>query len=325
MPTPTGTMRKRLMMPDLSETTFAKRGFHEGDPATRRNLERAGREFLTGFGHAMVSRNMAEVRRSLGTIERNFQGFSYEGASMAFAIADVTTPWRRARVRRFLEGPAVPHIYMAYVGVGWAMARLKRLPRAAWWGVDLPDPLLRWLAVDGYGFHEAYFSTRRHVHERRPVRMRVPWPDTTGYAAHAADQGIGRALWFVCGGDVERLAAVIGGFDPARRADLWSGTGLAATYAGGVDTAELETLRKLGTGFRREIAQGAAFAAQARLRAHLVTPHTRSAVRTFCRASVEDAAAVTQEALVDLPPDGPLPAYEVWRQRIRAAFPEASD
>ncbi|MFC6930813.1 DUF1702 family protein [Actinomadura yumaensis] len=147
-----------------------------------------------------------------------------------------------------------------------------------------------------------------------------PWADPSGYAERVADQGIGRALWFVCGADVERLATVIGEFAPARRSDLWSGAGLAAAYAGGIEADEAETLLKLATGFRGELAQGCAFAAEARLRADLVTPDTRTAAQVFCRTSVEAAAAVTQDALVDLPSDGPVPAYELWRQRIRAAF-----
>ncbi|MFC6882195.1 MULTISPECIES: DUF1702 family protein [Actinomadura] len=317
MPTLAGALRRRLLMPDLSEVTFDKRGFHERDPRARLLLEHSGRQFLAGFGHAMDGRDMDDTRRLLETVERPFRGFAYEGASMAFTLTDVMTPWRRTRVRAFLDGPGSPHVYMAYVGIGWAMARLPRPLRR---GIAVPDPLLRWLAIDGYGFHQAYFATQRYVREKRAPGVRAPWADPSGYAERVADQGIGRALWFVCGADVERLATVIGEFAPARRSDLWSGAGLAAAYAGGIEADEAETLLKLATGFRGELAQGCAFAAEARLRADLVTPDTRTAAQVFCRTSVEAAAAVTQDALVDLPSDGPVPAYELWRQRIRAAF-----
>jgi hypothetical protein len=323
MPTLMGTVRKRLLMPDLAEAGFRKRGFHARNPEAQRQLERTGELFLTGFGHAMVSRDMAEARRLLDTVERPYRGFAYEGASMAFAITDAISPWRRYRVRAFLDGPAAPHVYMLHVGTGWAMARL---PRRFWKAIVLPDPLLRWLALDGYGFHQAYFATRTYVTAQRVLNVPVPWPDPGSYAHRAADQGVGRALWFVCGADVERLATVVGEFAPDRRADLWSGVGLAATYAGGVEAAEIETLRKLAAGYRRELAQGAAFAAKARLRAGLVVPHTEDAVGLLCRMTVEDAARLTDTALEDLPADPAdpaVPAFERWRQRIRDGF-EAS-
>lgn len=317
MPTIAGNVRKRLLMPDLAEATFAKRGFRPGEPQAQWNIENAGTQFLTGFGHAMTGRDAAEVERSLETVERPFRGFAYEGAAMALAITDAITPWGRGRLRRFLAGPAATHVYMVHVGVGWAMARM---PRRLWRPMLLPDPLLRWLAIDGYGFHQAYFHTKAHVAEHRAPKLKAPWPDASGYVARAADQGVGRALWFVCCADPERLAATIGGFAHSRRSDLWSGVGLAATYAGGVDSGVLETLVKQAAGYRRELAQGSAFAAKTRLLADLVTPHTPVATRVLCGSTVEEAAAVTDDALADLPPDGPLPSYEVWRQRIQAEF-----
>ncbi|WP_433328121.1 DUF1702 family protein [Spirillospora sp. CA-294931] len=317
MATLIGTLRKRLLMPDVSEVTFEKRGFHERDPRARENLEHAGLRFLTGFDHAVSSGGIAEAHRLLETVERPFQGFAYEGASMALALSDAMAPWRRPRVRAFIDGPASTHVYMANVGIGWAMARL---PRPLWRGIVPRDPLLRWLALDGYGFHEAYFATERHVTELRRPRVKAPWPDPSGYAARAADQGVGRALWFVCGSDVEHLAATVGRFAPARRADLWSGVGLAAGYAGGVDADELEKLVKLAAGYRGELAQGTAFAAKARLLPDLATPHTSVAAEVICRAPARDAAAVTEMAQVELPPDGQVPAFEIWRRRIRTAL-----
>jgi len=57
--------------------------------------------------------------------------------------------------------------------------------------------------------------------------------------AARSDQGIGRAMWFVGGTDVELVATMIDKFPDHRRADLYSGAGLAATYAGGAHEQEL--------------------------------------------------------------------------------------
>jgi hypothetical protein len=46
---------------------------------------------------------------------------------------------------------------MAHVGIGWAIARLPWLRRRIEQPLNRLDSLLRWLAVDGYGFHEGYF------------------------------------------------------------------------------------------------------------------------------------------------------------------------
>jgi enediyne biosynthesis protein E3 len=73
--------------------------------------------------------------------------------------------------------------------------------------------------------------------------------------------------------------------------------------------------------YRPHAAQGAAFAAKARLLAGLVTPGTELGVKVHCDMSVEEAAAVTDEARDGLPPDDTdMPRFEVWRDRIRKRF-----
>jgi hypothetical protein len=210
---------------------------------------------------------------------------------------------------------------MAYVGIGWAMARL---PRFRWPDGSAFDPLLRWLVLDGYGFHQAYFRTRRYVSEQYQD-PRFPWPQGSQrwYANRAIDQGIGRALWFVAGTDPERVAATIEEFPPERRSDLYSGAGLAASYAGGADEAELRLLWQRAGTYRAQVAQACVFAADARVRAGLVVPHTRVATQVFCGLTPEQAAEVSAVTRPDQPAQSDqdaLPAYEVWRQRIANEF-----
>jgi hypothetical protein len=333
MTTWSGVARQRLLMPQVDETTFSKRGFHTGSTDARQLLERSAGEFLVGLRQGLGGADTDQVHRSLAEVDRPFRGFAHEGAAMGLAITDALTPGRggtrghggtpgRGRLAAFATGPGADHIYMIHVGAGWALARL---PRLLWRRAVLPDPLLRWLALDGYGFHQAYFATEQYVWAQPPPAPRPPWPDPTGYATRALDQGIGRALWFVHGADVEPLAAQIDDVDPGRRSDLWAGVGLAATYAGGVSADDLDKLMKLAAGYRAWLAQGAAFAAQARVRARLVTAHTGAAVRALCRTTVEDAAGLTQAALVDLPTGADSVGFEIWRQRIRARFVDLED
>jgi len=285
-------------------------------------LETIGQSFLTGYRYAVGSPTIADARANLETISRRFRGFAYEGAAMGYAVLDGLRIGRRNAARdlvpTFLAGPGDRHIYMAYVGIGWALARL---PRWRWRRLAPADPLLGWLVLDGYGFHQAYFKTRRYV-DGQYQDPGLPWPagDPGGYPARVVDQGIGRALWFVEGTDVDRVAARIGTFREARRRDLWAGAGLAATYAGGVDEPELRKFWSLAGPYRANVAQACAFGAEARLRAGLLTEHTELAAEVFCGMSPQAASAVTVAARSDLPAHGSVPAYEIWRDRIAQRF-----
>jgi hypothetical protein len=93
-------------------------------------------------------------------LESEYLGFAFEGAGMGLAIADFLHPFRASRLQAFLDGPARPHDYIVSIGAGWAWARLPlRVERAA----ARMDPLLRWLAIDGYGFHQGFFHGRRFI------------------------------------------------------------------------------------------------------------------------------------------------------------------
>ncbi len=280
-------LRRKLLGISVAETSFARRGFRGGEAAVRDRLERIGRTFLQGYHAALEEGRPEALGYHLDGVDAEFRGFAFEGAAMALALLDHMMPQRGNRVAGFLGGPGADHLYMVHVGVGWALARLPWLrgdPRRC---LARLDPLLRWLALDGYGFHEGYFSWRRFV-EREAVPVHL-----SGYAPRAFDQGLGRSLWFVDGSDAGRIAATVAAFAPERRADLWSGVGLACAYAGGADRSAIETLREAAGPHRPHLAQGAAFAAKARQRACNPQDHTDCACGVLCGMSADEAAVVT--------------------------------
>ncbi len=127
---------------------------------------------------------------------------------------------------------------MTYVGIGWLLARLpggiqgylRRLQQVGAKGLSplqKLDPLLGWLAIDGYGFHQGYFHWRKYIQGILPPK------NLSGYSCRVFDQGLGRSLWFVKGANIHAIEEAIAQFQPQRRADLWSGIGLACGYAGG--------------------------------------------------------------------------------------------
>jgi enediyne biosynthesis protein E3 len=301
----------------MSETRLDVRGFHVKNDDARARLERIGVTFLTGYGYAAEARTVVEAEHRLDELDREVRGFGYEGAAMAFAVRDGLPIGGSDRVAQFLAGQGRQHAYMIYVGVGWAMARL---PRFRWSRLTATDPLLRWLVLDGYGFHQAYFHTRQYVTEHYR-EAQTPWPadGPRWYAQHAIDQGIGRALWFIGGTDVDQVTTLISGFSAERQPDLFSGTGLAATYAGGADAVELSLLAERAGEHLPQLMQGAVFAATARFEAGLVTPHTEVAIKQLCGITPAEAAQLS----LDCRPAGAqddLPAYEIWRRALAGAL-----
>ncbi|MEO7262083.1 MAG: DUF1702 family protein [Jatrophihabitantaceae bacterium] len=314
-------LRRRILTPSNSEASLSVRGFHVKSPAARELLETVGETFLTGYAYAAEARMPAEAEERLEKLPRQFRGFAYEGAGMGFAMRD-GLPFGGRNLSRFLEGKAGDHVYMVYVGVGWAMARLPRF-RWAKASAAAVDPVLRWLVLDGYGFHQAYFHTDKYVRQQYQ-EPNFPWP-VGGPASHASrviDQGIGRAIWFVGGTDPERATALIDAFDESRRADLYAGAGLAATYAGGVTEAELVDFKRHAGQYLPDVAQGAVFAAAARFQADLVTPHTTLATDMLCGVTPAQASALADRTLGEDFGVSDVPAYDLWRRRIVSELAE---
>lgn len=309
----------RLRCLDISdrEATAERRGLVCRDAAKRARLEEIGRTFLAGYRAAVTDRRSAALAARLETEPEGLRGFAYEGAAMAVALLDALLPFRPAQFAAFVTGPAARHVYMAHVGAGWALARLPVFARGRI--LRQLDPLYRWLAFDGYGFHQGYFAGASGFgREQAPQAPAI-------YAGRAFDQGLGRALWFVAGAEADGIADRIAQVAAARRADLWSGIGLAAAYAGGMERPELATLAERAAGFRAHLAQGAAFAAKARGRAGNPADHTDEACRLLAGCTADTAAAVTDEALTGLPRDEAGETYEIWRARIRAALQPTGD
>lgn len=303
-----------LLRIDPAEASLEKRGFRTAGDRVRAGLEGAGRAFIRGYNGALGEPDYSSLEARLQEVPRERRGFAFEGAAMASRLLDLLFPWGHRRFPKLLEEAGDRHVYMLYVGAGWAHARTRRIPRSP---PSELDPLLVWLLYDGAGFHEGYFRTVRFVADgARPRRLH-------GYATRAFDQGLGRSLWFACGGDPRELAGSIGRFPASRRPDLWSGAGLACAYAGGADLEALRAVRRLAGAEAPALAQGAAFAATARQRAGLDSADTDLAVRILCGRSVREAADITRAAAHDVRPNGPLPAYEMWRSRIRAALAPA--
>jgi hypothetical protein len=311
MKTLSGSMRRRLFGRRAGETSYVQRGFRGATAEVQTRLERIGAAFLGGYHAALEHDTQTDLVSALNSVELELRGFAFEGAAMGLGLLDFLTPWRRARITEFLRGAGDAHAYMVHVGAGWVWARLPINVRRA---RQRLDPVLGWLAFDGWGFHEGFFHWAKYIAGQPPPKK------LKGYERRVFDQGLGRALWFVNGGNIELFARTISDFSPDRRGDLWSGIGLAATYAGIISETSLGELREKAGAFQPQLAQGAAFAAKARQRAGNLTDYTSLATKILCGLTAADAARLTDTALENLPADSDVPAYEIWRRRIQNHF-----
>ncbi len=317
-----GVLRKKALAPSLASVGFAARGFPLTPTTATARLEAVPQAVVCGFEWAIEGASLWELERRLALIEPEQRGFAYEGATMGYTILDAMPGGGRDRTRELLEGPGKPHIFLTYIGIGFAMARL---PRPLWKNI-LPEltkvpyhPTMSWLAVDGYGFDRAYFDTRRWVDEQAEPSP-YPWAGRPEYFARAFDQGVGRALWFIHGGHPEAVAAAVNRFAATRRPDLWSGVGLAATFAGGCDQAGLAELRRAAGEHFDELALGVVFAVKARTYSSYVPAHTRIAAGALAGLTVDAARELADRTEDPSDVDGPEPPYERWRERIRMEF-----
>ena len=291
------------------EASLAVRGFSWTNPAKCARLEECGGAFITGYNAAITAKGAAALRCVVDALERELRGFAAEGAAMGTAIraaVSFSSPQLRA-LRRLFEGD---FDYLTHVGIGWAMARAP-------WGTGALrkglDPIHHWLTYDGQGFHDTYFHHRRVLSGWRQQRE--------GYAARSYDQGVGRCLWFVSGGDVAQATGLIATFAEHRRGDLWSGLGLAMTYAGATDSDDVAAAFAAAASHRAHFAQGIAFACEARAKAGLVPAHTDMAARSVWGVDAHALAHLVRAARRSLPQaEGATPRYQLWRQSIAAAL-----
>jgi hypothetical protein len=200
---------------------------------------------------------------------------------------------------------------MLHVGAGWAYARLPWLRRRIERVIRKLHPVLRWLVIDGYGFHEGYFRFQSRFRSGHSTLSHLSIE-----ARHVFYQGLGRSLWFVNGANVQKISASIAGFPLLYHSDAWSGVGLACAYAGGMEQSAITELHCQAGMHAPALAQGAAFAAKARQFAGNPTKHTDIACAVLCQMRAEEAARLCDETFSQIDMLHPCP-YQHWRELVQ--------
>jgi hypothetical protein len=317
-------IKRAVLGIELREITCAGRGFRVTDAGAKARIETVGSALVYGYDAVLASDGLEELSLRLALIDTELSGFAFEGAGMALTLLDQLGPRRRNRWKAFIDGPGNPHIEVVHVGAGMVFTRLPRGHARLERFLSQCDEEFMWWVVDGYGCSQGFFDPERAIdRQERP-------PFQSAYAFRAFDQGLGRSLWFVEGADVDQVLARVRTFAPQRRADLFSGVGVAAAYAGGVDEA---ALGRLAAGAGRELPHlrlGVALAAMGRWQAGNPSPHTATASKVIC-ASADTELAQLGVQLRDQASaqthNGALPDpypnhYERARAQLRSAIKE---
>lgn len=300
----------KILRPVIGVSPKKALSFSQGNTRAWKKLETAVLAAIEGYHATLDDSRLDVLVPRLNTIDAEVRGYAYEGAAMGLTGLDVMMPWKN-RLRPYLNGAGSAHIYMVHIGVGEALALLRRRPEQF---MDRLDPVLRWLAIDGYGFHKGFFAPRRHI-EGQVIPSHL-----SPYARRIFDQGIGRAIWFLKGANVARVVETLDRFPPSRHADLWSGIGVACAYGGGVERAEIEALQRHAGRYAPHLALGAAVVAKGRQRAGNPASHSDLACEVLCVMSSSTAARIVDVAFQDLPLDEWMPAFAILQQRLLDQF-----
>jgi hypothetical protein len=282
----------RLFSLSREEASFERRRFPGCNSASRPHLERVIQTFIEGYNLALATSEMKQLASRLDSFPPTFSGFGYEGAGLFFALADLMVPRSASRLAEFTQNVAPRHDFITMVGAGFAIARVPfGLRRLASYQAKL-DPMTGWCLTDGYGFHQGFFHWDRFIERRES-----PPASFDRQKRALFDAGVGRAMWWVFGADLESIASAISKFTLDRQPEMWAGIGTALAYANGSPDGSLPGLCELSGGFRADLLSGIPFAAHMRVKGENPAPWTDKACLELLGVSVTHASRVVEREL----------------------------
>ncbi|OAP24952.1 hypothetical protein A4R44_04467 [Amycolatopsis sp. M39] len=124
MPGQWGTLRRIALAPSTESITFTRRGFPVAADETTERLEAIPRSAVCGFEWGIEDRGRRELERRPDLVHPDLRGFACEGATMAATVRNAL-PGSGGRTPDLLRHGGRQHLFLAYVGIGFAMARLR--------------------------------------------------------------------------------------------------------------------------------------------------------------------------------------------------------
>lgn len=288
-----------------ADVDFRIRGFPLAHVANREHLESRAGAFVAG-AHAYAE-DPNRPHATLAGIAPPIRGFAYEGAAMVATVVDVVPALGRgSHLRTLLAGPGYGYRHLIHVGVGWGLAAL-RLPSPR--PLLALSPLLRWLALDGKGFHHCFFGPDETL---RKLSSLGPTESNQVLVA-----GVGRALWFTQAAELARIGEDIDGAPERFRASMWSGVALASCYAGRAEPMTADELGTCAEPYIPAVRQGLTFAAAAIQEHGLGFSEAQAELLRTFDIDPGSPAQLAAECSSDLVTrTGPIDSYQTWRRRL---------
>ena len=158
-------------------------------------VEKIKQIFLAAQSFTQQQTDLNAVIIRLEKTENEFRSVAYEGASVAIAMQDFSGDAGLNKWRIFLEGAGAKYATQIYVGLGWAIAqqRISTLPV-----IETLHPLMQFRVLDGYGYYDGVCRQRSSI-----ISKQIP-AGFEGRFLSGYDQGIGRSLWYIYKGAIEK-------------------------------------------------------------------------------------------------------------------------
>jgi len=275
----------------------------------RRRMDQVAGIFFTAFNAALVEEDFAALMEAVERIPSDQRFPAVEGMAAGAVAADALM-FGGDRFRACMAAAGAKYPAFMHLGAGLGLAKAPWRRSAV---LKHCDPVHRPLVFDGIGFMDTLFKTKRVLRGWRSVRG--------GFPAQMYDQGVGRALWFVVGGTVDRFATTVRTFDESRHAALWTGLGVPLSCTDTTSTNELSMATHAAGPHLAHLAAGAAFAAAEHSKFGSVAPHTALAVAMFAGTDAEGAKQLIGQIREQLPAESSeVPLYETWRRDVQTAL-----
>ena len=205
------------------------------------NIETVVSTFQKGRSLSEQELGLDELISKLNQFESRYRSVAFEGASMGVALQNSMKTWRT------YAKTSLKHATQVHIGLGWAIAE-QELDLASTLSQIEPD--LQVKVLDGFGYWHGLFRRRLTIRTQS-----IPENITSEYQA-GFDQGVGRAIWYISKGEVQKVVNIIDHFSENRRANLWQGIGVASTYVGGCTNELITELKSVAGEFKLNFEKG---------------------------------------------------------------------
>jgi len=231
------------------------------------------------------------------TVEKELISVAMEGCSMGIALTSLKENQSLSSWQTFVQKKGTDYLSQIHVGLGWALAELQ-LPVQQY----ISDIEAKWQlrVLDGFGYYSGLFR-RRDTIRNMLIPTQIPTEMQAGF-----DQGLGRFLYYLSNGDVERLERSIALFPDGRHADFWRGIGIAVTFIGCDNPILIDSLSKINGNHKNDFMLGAAMAFVSLSKADAINQYADIAIKLI----LENKADLIEKVLkIDAMPCDSIATY----------------